>query len=66
MRYRVKDYTVQPVEGGVWLYFTAPEGVTEVVLVIKGDANLDGEFTNYDVTIAKAASLGRDVPHQGG
>ena len=27
MRYRVKDYTVQPVEGGVWLYFTAPQGV---------------------------------------
>ena len=41
--------------------FTAPEGVTDVVLVIKGDANLDGEFTNLDVTIAKAASLGREV-----
>lgn len=27
MRYRVKDYTVQPIAGGVWLYFTAPEGV---------------------------------------
>ena len=27
MRYRVKDYTVQPVAGGVWLYFTAPQGV---------------------------------------
>ena len=52
-----------PVEGEENTYtFTAPEGVTEVVLVIKGDANLDGEFTNYDVTIAKAASLGRDVP----
>ncbi len=42
--------------------FTVPEGVEEVFLVIKGDANLDGEFTNYDVTIAKAASLGRNVP----
>lgn len=27
MRYRVKDYTVQPIAGGVWLYFTAPQGV---------------------------------------
>lgn len=27
MRYRVKDYTVQPSAGDVWLYFTAPEGV---------------------------------------
>ena len=27
MRYRIKDYTVQPVAGGVWLYFTAPQGV---------------------------------------
>ena len=52
-----------PVEGEDNTYtFTAPEGVNDVVLVIKGDVNLDGEFTNYDVTLAKAASLGRDVP----
>jgi hypothetical protein len=52
-----------PVEGEENTYsFTAPEGITEVVLVIKGDANLDGDFTNNDVTIAKAASLGRNVP----
>ena len=30
-------------------------------MVVKGDASLDGEFSNYDVTIAKAASLGRPV-----
>ena len=28
MRYRVKDYRVQAGESIVWLYFTAPEGVT--------------------------------------
>lgn len=28
MRYRVKDYRVQADENIVWLYFTAPEGVT--------------------------------------
>ena len=51
-----------PVEGQDNTYtFTAPEGVTDVVLVIKGDANLNGEFTNNDITLAKATSLGRDV-----
>lgn len=28
MRYRVKDYTVEVVNNSVWLYFTAPKGVT--------------------------------------
>ncbi len=52
-----------PVEGSENTYrFTAVEGVTEVILVIKGDSNLDGEFTNNDVTVAKAASMGRNVP----
>ena len=41
--------------------FTVPEGVAEVVLVVKGDANGDGSFTNLDVTIAKAAMIGRAV-----
>ncbi len=52
------------VEGSENTYsFTVPEGVEEVVLVIKGDANQDGEFTNLDVTVGKAASLGRtNVP----
>ena len=34
--------------------FTAGEGVTEVVLVIKGDANLDGDITLADSTLVKA------------
>ena len=42
--------------------FTIPEDVNEVTLLVKGDANQDGEFTNLDITIAKAASLGRNVP----
>ncbi len=39
--------------------FTAPRRVTEVVLVVKGDADGDGNFSNYDVTLAKAAGMGR-------
>ncbi len=39
--------------------FTVPEGVEEVILVVRGDSNLDGMFTNGDITFAKAASLGR-------
>ena len=45
-----------------WHMFEAPEGVDSVILVVKGDSNSDGSFTNLDVTIAKAASLGRTVP----
>lgn len=39
--------------------FTAPEGVTEVLLVVKGDTNLNGEVANNDVTLAKLAYLQR-------
>ncbi len=37
--------------------FRVPDDVEEVVLVVKGDVNLDGALTNLDATIAKAASL---------
>ncbi len=37
--------------------FTAPEGVEEVVLVVKGDADLSGEFDFFDVVSAKAMDL---------
>lgn len=39
MRYRVKDYRVQAGENIVWLYFTAPEGVT---LTSDPDNEIDG------------------------
>ena len=35
--------------------FEVPEGIEEVVLVVKGDANLDGRLSNADAT--KAASV---------
>jgi hypothetical protein len=38
--------------------FTVPEDVEEVILVVKGDVNKDGTLSNYDVTLAKAGSLG--------
>lgn len=42
--------------------FTAPEGVAEVLLVVKGDVSSDGKVNNTDVTQAKAIYLGRKVP----
>ena len=39
MRYRVKDYRVEASESIVWLYFTAPEGVT---LTSDPDSEIDG------------------------
>lgn len=39
--------------------FTAPEGVTEVLLVVKGDTNLNGSIANIDVTQAKLAYQGK-------
>ncbi len=54
--------TAVAVEGQSDTYsFTVPEDIDEVVLVIKGDVNCDGYITNNDVTIAKAASLGRNI-----
>lgn len=39
MRYRVKDYRVEASESIVWLYFTAPEGVT---LTSDPDSEIEG------------------------
>ena len=41
--------------------FTVPDDIDEVVLVIKGDSDGNGVLSNYDVTLAKAASMGRPV-----
>ena len=37
--------------------FIVPEGVEEVILVVKGDADLSGEFDFFDVVTAKAMDL---------
>ena len=39
--------------------FTAPEGVREVLLVIKGDTNLDGKLMASDVARLNAHALGK-------
>ena len=39
--------------------FTAPEGVTEVLLVIKGDANLDGKVVAADAGFLNLSVIGR-------
>ncbi len=41
--------------------FTAPETVTEVILVIKGDADLSEEFDFFDVVLAKGIDLGKET-----
>ncbi len=38
--------------------FTAPEGVTEVLLVVKGDVNGDGNVKQNDASMAKSIFLG--------
>ena len=39
--------------------FEVPEGITDVVLVIKGDINGDGEIKGSDITQLKAGCLGK-------
>lgn len=39
--------------------FTVPGGVTDVILVVKGDATGDGNVNNSDVTRLKAITLGK-------
>lgn len=39
--------------------FTAPDGVTEVLLVVKGDVTGDGKISNTDVTQLNAANLNK-------
>ncbi len=37
--------------------FTVPDDIFEVILVIKGDDDLDGEINNFDTTLSKAFDL---------
>ncbi|MBR0481468.1 MAG: hypothetical protein IJJ48_03240 [Firmicutes bacterium] len=45
---------------GQWHMFEVPSGVDEVILVVKGDADLSGEFDFFDVVTAKAMDLHPD------
>ena len=49
----------QPNEDGTYS-FTAPEGVTEVLVVVKGDINGDGKITVVDRTFLARSMLGTD------
>ena len=48
----------QPNEDGTYS-FTAPEGVTTVLVVVKGDTTLNGELASGDVSRLKAYVLGK-------
>lgn len=50
-----KYVAIPAVASGSSYAFTAPDGVTEVVLVIKGDVNGDGEIKKSDITRLNAA-----------
>lgn len=53
---------IAAVEGSDGSYsFTAPEGVTEVLLTVKGDANLDGRVTAADIARINAHKLGKTI-----
>lgn len=54
-----KYVAISAVASGSSHAFTAPDGVTEVVLVIKGDVNGDGEIKKSDITRLNAAFLGK-------
>ena len=54
-----KYVAIPAVASGRSYAFTAPDGVTEVVLVIKGDVNGDGEIKKSDITRLNAAFLGK-------
>ncbi len=42
---------------GDWCTFLAPDGIDEVILVVKGDADLSGDFDFFDVVTSKAMDL---------
>ena len=57
-----KYVTITPTENGDGSYsFEVPAGIEEVLLVIKGDTNGDGEITTADAVKAQAAFLGHEV-----
>ena len=57
-----KYVAITPTENGDGSYsFEVPAGIEEVLLVIKGDTNGDGEITTADAVKAQAAFLGHEV-----
>lgn len=54
-----KYVAISAVASGSSYAFTAPDGVTKVILVIKGDVNGDGEIKKSDITRLNAAFLGK-------
>ena len=53
-----KYVAITPTDNGDGSYsFEVPEGVQEVLLAIKGDANGDGRITNADITALNAANM---------
>ena len=55
-----KYVAITPTENGDGSYsFEVPDGITDVVLVIKGDINGDGEIKGSDITQLKAGCLGK-------
>ena len=55
-----KYVAITPTDNGDGSYsFEVPEGITDVVLVIKGDINGDGEIKGSDITQLKAGCLGK-------
>ena len=54
-----KYVAISAVASGSSYTFTAPDGITEVILVIKGDLNGDGEIKKSDITRLNAAFLGK-------
>ncbi len=55
--YVLCDLTITEDEEGTHYVYSVPEGVDEVVLVLKGDADLSGEFDFFDVVTSKAMDL---------
>ena len=57
-----KYVAIAPTANGDGSYsFEVPAGITEVVLVVKGDTNGDGEITTVDAALAQGAFLGHTV-----
>lgn len=54
-----KYVAISAVASGSSYAFTAPDGVTEVILVIKGDVNGDGEIKNSDALKLNATLLNK-------
>jgi hypothetical protein len=54
------EYIAIPAVKGTDSYsFTAPDGVDEVLLMLKGDTNLNGKLTALDIALINAHKLGK-------